>query len=81
MIFRCSIDAACHAGAVGKLGQDRLFFGRGRVFPNCPHAAVAIAEDIVVGHEFDGTRQNAVKKVLCADFFYLFRREYLWFSR
>ena len=43
------VDPQGHAAAVSELGKDRLFLGGGRVFPDHPHTAVAVAEDIVIG--------------------------------
>ena len=39
----------CVALAVGKLREDGLFLGRGRILTDYPHATVAVADDIMVG--------------------------------
>ena len=43
-------------GTVGKLRQNRLFLGRRRVLPNDPHAAVGVADNVVIGEEFHCSR-------------------------
>ena len=43
------IDAERNAIAVGKLRENGLFLSGRRIFPNRPHAAVAVADDIMVG--------------------------------
>lgn len=72
------IDAQRYAAAVGKLGEDGLFLGGGRIFPNGPHTAIAVAEDIMVGQKFNRAGQDHVKEILGADFFHFLRRQYLW---
>ena len=42
------VDSQGHAAAVSELGKDRLFLGGGRVFPDHPHTAVAVAENIMI---------------------------------
>ena len=74
------VDPKRHAIAVSKLGKDGLFLGGGRVLPDGPHAAVTVSNDIVVGKELDGTRQDAVEEVLGADFLHLLRCQHLGFS-
>ena len=43
------IDAERHTVAVGKLRENGLFLSGRRIFPHRPHAAVAVADDIMVG--------------------------------
>ena len=43
------VDAERYAVAVGKLREDGLFLGRGRILTDYPHATVAVADDIMVG--------------------------------
>ena len=43
-------------GTVGKLRQNRLFLGRRRILPDDPDAAVGIADNVVIGKEFHGSR-------------------------
>ena len=74
------VDTQGYAAAVGKLGEDGLFLGGRRVFPDDPRAAVAVAYDIVVGEKFDCAGQDTVKKVLCTNFFHLLRRQNFWFA-
>ena len=55
-------------GTVGKLRQNRLFLDRRRILPDDPDAAVGVADNVVIGEEFHGSRQNAVKEILGTDF-------------
>ena len=74
------VDTQGYAAAVGKLGEDRLFLRGGRVFADRPHTAIAVAQDIMVGKEFDRAGQDHVEEVLGADFLRLLRRQYFRFS-
>ena len=63
-----------HAASVCKLGQDCLGLGGGRVFPNYPDAAVAVAQDIVIRKEFHDAGGNQVQKFLGVEGLGLLRR-------
>ena len=56
-----------HTAAVCQPCEDRLFFRGGRVFPKSPDTSVAVAHDIVIGLELDGSGQDAVEEVLGSD--------------
>ena len=43
------VNADGHAIPIRKLGQERLFLREWRIFPDYPHAPIAVAYDIVVG--------------------------------
>ena len=45
-----------------------------------PHTAVVIAQDVMVGKELDRPWQDAVKKVLGADFLHLLGRQHFGFT-
>ena len=47
-----------------EVAQDCLLVGGGRVFPECPHAAVSVAADIVVRVKPDDGRGDHVQKAL-----------------
>ena len=74
------IDSQGHAAAVSELGKDRLFLGGGRIFPNHPHAAIAVTENIMIREKFYSAGQDHIKEILGAEFLGLLRRQYLWFS-
>ena len=43
------VNAKRHTVAVGELRENCLFLGSRRILTNRPHAAVAVADDIMVG--------------------------------
>lgn len=69
------VDTERDTVAVGKLREDGLFLGGGRILADHPHASVAVAHDIMVGKKLNCAGQNHVEEVLCADFFHLLRRK------
>ena len=69
-----------HAGAVRQPGQDRLGLSGGRVFPDHPDAAIAVAQNIVIRHELDDPRGDHVKEFLGAEDFRLLRGHDLGFA-
>ena len=50
------------------------------LLPDNPHTAVVIAQDVMVGKELDRPWQDAVKKVLGADFLHLLGRQHFGFT-
>ena len=55
-------------GSVGKLGKNRLLLCGGGILPDNPHTAVGVAHNAIIGKELYGSRQNAVKEILCSVF-------------
>ena len=55
------IDAQRHAAFFAQVPQDGLRFGAGGIFPQCPDAAVGIAEDVVIHLELHHARRDAVQ--------------------
>ena len=71
-IHRTVINAQRYAGAVAEPRKNRRFVRCHRILPNRPRAAPFVAHNVVIRHEFDNARRDAVEEGLC-----LFRRAFL----
>ena len=50
-----------HAAFLAQVPQDGLRLGAGGIFPQCPDAAVGIAEDVMIHLELHHARRDAVQ--------------------
>ena len=74
------VNAKRYSVSVGKVGEYSSFFCTCRIFRNRPAGLIEVSADIVVSVKLDYSRNSAVKKVLCADNFKLFVRQFFLFS-